>query len=143
DLVLFGFEDPADVKNWSNLLVDAPVKHPSTAYGEKEHPVRFELATEGATSGKHSLKLTFSGGRFPAITTTKLSSEDLTPYKRFEADITASRTCVVLFRILDEKSTRDSDKVTNRWEKAALVHAGKNHVCDAVWVNGKAVAFDI
>src|SRR6516165_10278758 len=88
DKVIFDFEDAADLKAWSNLeLPDAK---------QKEPPVKIELSTENATSGKHSLKLTFAGGRWPTVTTTQVPGDWL-PYQTFEADVTASRPCVVGF----------------------------------------------
>jgi hypothetical protein len=48
DKLLYDFEDVDDLKAWSNLeLPDAR---------EKEPPVKLELSTDHATSGKHSLK---------------------------------------------------------------------------------------
>src|SRR6516225_2113156 len=65
--MLFDFEDAADLKAWSNLeLPDAKAKEP---------PAKFELSTEHVTSGKHSLKITFAGGRWPTLTTTRIPSD--------------------------------------------------------------------
>ena len=85
DLLLFDFEDPADVKVWSNLELPK----------DREPPIKLELSAEHATSGKHSLKLTFAGGRWPTITTTNIQGEWL-PYKSFQADVTVSRPCLAL-----------------------------------------------
>src|SRR5437870_5544846 len=71
DLVVFDFEDSAALDAWSNLeLPDARAKEP---------PARIELSTEHATWGKHSLKITFAGGRWPTVTTTAVHA-DWMPY---------------------------------------------------------------
>src|SRR5262245_42573195 len=70
EVVLFDFEE-ADLKDWSNLeLPDAKLKEPAA---------KIALSTDHATSGKHSLKITYAGGRWPTITTTKVP-EDWMPY---------------------------------------------------------------
>src|SRR4051812_38184030 len=59
ELVLFDFEDPASIKDWSNLqFPDAKSKEPLA---------KVEQSAEHATSGKHSLRITFAGGRWPTI----------------------------------------------------------------------------
>jgi hypothetical protein len=94
---LFDFEDPADFKVWTNLeLPDAKAKEP---------PAKIALSTDHATSGKHSLKITFAGGRWPTITTTQVAGDWL-PYQTFQADVTVSRSCLVGFTALQEKSQR-------------------------------------
>src|SRR5438552_18264731 len=98
--LLFDFEDEAELKAWSNLVLpDARVKEP---------PAKIELSTEHATSGGHSLKITFAGGRWPTITTTRVPTDWL-PYQSFKADVTVSRPCVVGFTVLQEKSRRGGD----------------------------------
>ena len=62
--------------------------------------------------------------------------------------MTASRACVVVFRVLNEKSTRGSsyNDGTGRWEHAALLKPGKNEIV-ALAPTGKEYAkvttFDI
>ena len=64
---LFDFEDAAELKLWSNLeLPDAKPKEPAA---------KFELSAEHVTSGKHSLKITFAGGRWPTLTTTQIPAD--------------------------------------------------------------------
>src|SRR5262249_44171887 len=123
--VLFDFEDAADLEGWSNLeLPDAKAKEP---------PVKLERVAEHATSGNHSVKLTFAGGRFPTVTTTQVVDDWLT-YPTFEADVTVSRPCVVGFTVLQEKSVRGSawEALISRWTHTAFLHAGTNHVVAAV-----------
>lgn len=143
DVILFDFEDPADLKAWSNLELPKA----------KEPPVQIERVTENATSGKHSLKLTFAGGRWPTITTTQIL-DDWGPYQSLKADVTVSRPCVVGFTALQEKSERGSswEALVSRWTKTAFLQAGKNQVFGSIrqpndyavaakW--GKVVRFEI
>jgi hypothetical protein len=143
--VLFDFESVGDVEVWSNLSLPGA--------GEKEPPVSLARVAKNATSGKHSLKLTFAGGRWPTVTTTRIPG-DWTAYQTFEADVTVSRTCVVGFTVLQEKSTRGSswEALISRWTKTAFLQPGKNHVratipqpnryaIDPRW--GKVVRFEI
>jgi hypothetical protein len=145
EIVLYDFEDPADLKAWSNLE--------STDARQKEPPARIELSTENATRGKHSLKITFAGGRWPTITTTQVL-EDWMPYWTFQADVTASRHCVVGFTVMQEKSQRGGgwDPTVSRWTKTEFLRPGKNTVTGTIHdsnnysINtrlGKVVRFEI
>lgn len=145
EALLYDFEDAADLKTWSNLeLPDAK---------QKEPPAKFELSTENATRGKQSLKITFAGGRWPTITTTQVL-ENWMPYETFQADVTASRQCLVGFTALQEKSQRGGgwDPVVSRWTKTEFLKAGKNTVTGLIHdsnnysINaklGKVVRFEI
>lgn len=120
EVVLFDFEDAEALKDWSNLEATG---------GKKEPPVKIELSNEGVTSGKHSLKLTFAGGRWPTITTTRVPA-DWMPYWTFQADLTVSRPCLAGFTVLQEKSQRGGgwDATVSRWTKTAFLQPGKNRV---------------
>jgi hypothetical protein len=116
---LFDFEEPADLRAWSNLeLPDA-----------KEPPIKLERVAEHATSGQYSLRLTFAGGHFPTITTTQVP-DDWQPYQTFLADVTVSRPCVVGFTVLQEQSKRGDgyDPSASRWTKTEFLKPGKNLV---------------
>jgi len=119
--VLFDFEEETDLKDWSNLDLADPKK--------KEPPVKIELSKEHATSGKHSLKLTFSGGNWPTVTTTKVP-DDWSAFQTFKADVTVDRACLVGFTVMQEKSIRDRgwDGGVSRWTKTELLKPGKNEV---------------
>jgi hypothetical protein len=144
-VTLFDFEDAADLKAWSNLeLPDAKQKEPA---------VKIERSTDHATSGKHSLKLTFAGGRWPTVTTTEVPA-DWMPYQTFRADVTVSRPCVVGFTVLQEKSQRGGgwDAGVSRWTKTELLKAGKTEVAAVLHPpndyaisakHGKVVRFEI
>src|SRR5438874_2281989 len=100
DLVLFDFENEADLKAW------APLDLPNAK--AKEPPPRVERLTKHATSGKHSLKITFAGGRWPTLTTTAIP-DDWMAYETFSADVTVERPCLVGFEVLQENSKRGGD----------------------------------
>ncbi len=117
--LLFDFKDGAALKAWSQFLPDN-LKVP----GAKEPPVKIELSGENAASGKRCLKLTFSGGKYPTVATHS-PLEDWTVYNSFKADVTASRTCLVAFRVV-----REDDKEHRGWVKLALLHQGRNAVVD-------------
>jgi hypothetical protein len=145
ETVLFDFENSADLKAWSNLEL-ADGKH-------KELPAKIELSAENASRGKHSLKITFAGGRWPTITTTEVLG-DWMPYSTFRADVTASRHCLVGFTVMQEKSQRGGgwDATVGRWTKTAFLKPGKNTVTGSIHdsnnysINtkqGKVVRFEI
>jgi hypothetical protein len=141
--LLFDFEAPADLDAWSNLSLP----------GGKEPAVRIERSAAHATSGKHSLKLTFAGGTWPTVTTTNVLA-DWAPYQTFRADVTVERPCVIGFTALQEKSARGGgwEELVSRWTKTAFLRPGKNTVVASVpqpndysihpkW--GKVVRFEI
>jgi hypothetical protein len=143
--LVFDFENLDDLKSWSNI--EPP--HTKT----KEPAARIELSKEHATSGKQSLKVTFAGGNWPAITTTHVH-DDWLPYQTFHADVWAPRPCVVGFTALQEKSERGEgwEQLVSRWTKTVFLSAGANHVEAALpgandyainkkW--GKVVRFEI
>lgn len=143
--LLYDSEDAADVKVWSNLVLEKAK--------DKEPPVKIERSTEHATSGKHSLKLTFAGGAWPTVTTEAVTQHWLA-FKAFRADVTATRPCVVGFTLLQEKSRRGDgwDPAISRWTTTAFLKPGKNEVVASLlspndyavhpkW--GKAVRFEV
>jgi hypothetical protein len=145
EMLLFDFEEAADLRAWSNLELPDPK--------QKEPPVKIELSAENATHGKQSLKLTFAGGRWPTVTTTQVPA-DWMPYWTFKADVTASRHCVVGFTVLQERSQRGGgwDPTVSRWTKTEFLKPGKNTVVGILHdsnnysineKNGKVVRFEI
>lgn len=125
DQVLFDFEDLGDLADWSN----DDSANDGTGQSQKEPPVKIELSTENASSGKRSLKLTFAGGKWPTIATTRIL-DDWLPYPAFKAEVTVSRPCLIGFTVMQEKSLRGSgwDELVSRWTKTVLCRAGKNEV---------------
>jgi WD40 repeat protein len=143
--MLFDFEDAMDLKAWSNLELPRPAT--------KEPAARFVLSKENATSGKHSLKITFDGGEWPTLTTTNVP-DDWNAYHTFKADVTVDRPCVVGFTALQEKSRRggDWDGAVSRWTKTAILRPGKNEITGVLQPNeysainpklGKVVRFEV
>jgi len=117
--VLFDFKDGAKEKAWTHYLPDNP-KVP----GAKEPSVKIEFAKDSQAPDRPCLKLTFAGGKYPAVAT-PAPLEDWTPYKQFQAGVTASRTCVAAFRVV-----RLDDKDHRGWVKLALLKKGHNIVTD-------------
>jgi hypothetical protein len=142
ETTLFDFETDTDLAAWSQFeSEDAKV------WGAKEPKVLMELSPEGATSGKRALKLTYAGGRLPTVTTAKVPVDDWLHYPTIKADITVSRDCAVLLRVLREKSERAG---AGRWEKLCRLYPGRNTVVEVNEIGGpsfaalgKVVAFDI
>jgi hypothetical protein len=143
EILLFDFEEQADLQAWSNLQLP----------DQQEPPVRIELCRDNATHGKQCLKLTFAGGRWPTISTTHVPG-DWMPYWTFKADVTAGRHCVVGFTVLQEKSQRGGgwDPTVSRWTKTEFLKPGKNTVTGIIHdsnhysineKNGKVVRFEI
>lgn len=144
DLVLFDFEKADDLKAWANLdPPDAKVKAPAT----------FERSSDMATSGKHSLKITFAGGSWPTLTTTSVPA-DWNAWQTLQADIAVSRPCVVGFTVLQEGSKRGDgyDEAVSRWTRTLFLKAGKQEITAALKPGygpivdpkrGKVVRFEI
>jgi hypothetical protein len=122
---LFDFEETAEVEAWTNLQPpDAPAAEPIA---------KVERSTEKATSGKHALKITFAGGAWPTLTTTRVPG-DWTGWPMWQADVTVSRPCVIGFTVLQEKSRRGEgyEEAVSRWTKTAFLQAGRNQVSAAL-----------
>jgi len=115
DRVLFDFEDADEATAW------APVSAGKAA----EPAPRVERAADHASAGKHSLKVTFAGGTWPTVGTTKIPA-DWAAWETFRADVTVARECVVGFTVMQEGSKRggDWDGAVSRWTKTAILTAG-------------------
>ena len=144
-VVLYDFEAKDALAGWENLVLEQSK--------EQEPAVKLEQAAEHATSGKQSLKLTFAGGNWPTVTTTKMDDAWL-HFQTFHADVFAPRACLVGFTIFQEKSQRGEgwDPLISRWTKTAILRKGENHIAAALpqpndyaihakW--GKVVRFEI
>lgn len=117
--VLFDFKDSTALKAWTQFLPDNP-KVP----GHKEPPVKIELVKDPGAPERSCLKLTYAGGRLPAVAT-RSPLEDWTPYKTFKVEVTATRTCVAALRVVEP-----DDKRHHGWAKLALLRKGRNVVID-------------
>jgi hypothetical protein len=125
DKVLFDFEDAAALKDWSALALDEKSKLP----GAHEPAAKWELSTEGATSGKQALKITFDGGKWPTLTTTAVPLAEnwvAQKFQTFKADVTVTRPCLVGFRVLMEDRKRDNGYP---WALTVICKPGKNEFC--------------
>ncbi len=151
DRMLFDFERPEDAERWSNLLIKDPASADRRI--QKEPAATWLLSTENATSGSHSLKITFDGGRWPTITTA-LPPEDWMGYHRLCADITVTRPCLVGITVLQEKSSRKEgwEPVVGRWTKTIFAQPGRNLLSEPLHRNdwqaimpklGPVVAFEM
>jgi len=144
DKVLFDFENEADIAAWKNFDLNEALSNqwqaaaadaekagkpvPAKPAAQKVEPApKVELASEGATSGKRALKITFAGGRTPTITTPSPLA-DWRLYKTFLAEVTVTRGCMVVFRAMYENSKFGSgyNEGCSRWEFAARLEPGKN-----------------
>ena len=125
DLSLFDFEEANTTTDWKNV-VSADAKG-------KISPVKVEGSNKNATTGKQSLKLTYSGGDWPTVATDKMPAE-WTGYNSFRADVTVERTCVVGFAIMQEKSLRGTgwDAGVSRWTRTAFLKPGKNTISSSL-----------
>ncbi|MDD7986152.1 DNRLRE domain-containing protein [Lentisphaera marina] len=94
--------------------------------GYSEGKVTIETSDQHLTSGSKSLKLTFPEGHLPSVYTEKIAIADWSQYKTLCADVFLERDSLVVFRALQEKSTRDNgwDGYMGRFERAALMKKG-------------------
>jgi len=121
--VLFDFEEAAEAECWSMM------KLPEVKKDQPE--VKVERSTAHASSGKHSLKLTFDGGEWPAVATTGLKlPEDVFRFRSIRFDVTVGRACEVAVRILQEKSKPGVgwSAGVSRWNTTASLVPGRNEV---------------
>src|SRR4051794_7703682 len=118
DRVLFDFEDAGQAAAW------APV-----AMGKAAEPAAKVERVADPAAGGHRLKVTFAGGTWPAVGTTRIP-DDFGPWETFRADVTVARPCVVGFTVLQEGSKRggDWDGAVSRWSKTAILSAGTHTV---------------
>jgi len=123
DKVLFRFEEPASVQSW------APIKLPEM---EKEQPApRIEIVPVPPGPSKPSsgncLKITFAGGDWPTIGTTKIPVKgSWMQFQTLKADLTLDRPGVAYFRICQGQP---EDKPRQpRWEKTMILPPGRNEV---------------
>jgi len=138
EAVLFDFEDDGDLVDWSPLKLADP-----KARGAGEPPAKIELSTEGATSGRRALKLTFAGGKYPTVVCTRAPHPEMWfGYKTFRADVTVPRECAVVFRFVYEKTSRKWGWTSNhsRRVKIARCEKGRNAIVDYIRFPGSEKA---
>jgi hypothetical protein len=112
DQILFAWENESAEKDW------APLKLPEL---EREQP-----PPKAETAGK-ALKITFDGGDWPAIGTTKIPvSGTWKPFQTLKADLTVDRPAIAYFRVTMGKP--DEKNQQPRWEKTMNLLPGINNV---------------
>lgn len=114
---LFDFEGN-DCDSWSNQDLK----------GYSDSSVSIQSSNQHVTSGSKSLKLTFHRGKLPSVFTDRITIKDWGQYKTLCADVFLARDSVVVFRVLQEKSTRDNnwDGYMSRFERVALMKKGQH-----------------
>jgi hypothetical protein len=119
DQVLFDFADKAAVKDW------APVKLPEV---EKEQPApKVEIVAAANAKDAASLKITFDGGDWPTVGTTKIPVPgNWKQFQTVKAILTVDRPSLALFRILQGKA--DDKPQQARWERTMTLLPGRNDV---------------
>jgi hypothetical protein len=124
DQVLFNFADKATVKDW------VPVKLPDV---EKDQPapkveiVPIPKAKDDAGASGQCLKITYDGGDWPTIGTTRIPIQgNWKQFQTLKANLTVNRPCVAHFRIYQGKA--DDKNQQPRWEKTMMLQAGHNDV---------------
>jgi hypothetical protein len=118
EVSLLDFEDAADIACWS------PAKLPEV---KAEQPApKAEWSTEGVTSGKHSLKLTFNGGDWPVLGTSRLPLRNWKRFATIKADLTVAGACVAYFRV--NRGQADPGGAQPYWERTMMLLPGRNEV---------------
>jgi len=125
DQVLFNFAGEVAVKDW------APFKLPEV---DKDQPVPkieivslfFRAKDDVAPAGK-ALRITFDGGDWPAVATSKIPiTGNWKQFQTLKADLTVDRPSVAWFRVYQGKP---EDKPQQpRWEKTMNLQTGRNDV---------------
>jgi hypothetical protein len=112
DKELFDFSAPAGVRDWVPLKL---------AELDKDQPApRIE-------ADKNGLKITFDGGDWPAIGTTKIPvSGNWKAFQTLKAELTVDRPSVAYLRI-NQGKPEDKDKQPH-WEKTLILPAGRSEV---------------
>jgi len=124
DQILFRFENDSAAKDW------APVKLPEVE--EEQPPPTIEIvATPKAKAddgqADKCLKLTFAGGEWPAVATTKIPIPgNWKSFQTFKAEVTVDRPSVAYFRVYQGKP--DDKSPQPRWEKTMSLPPGRNEV---------------
>lgn len=123
DRVLFDFADRAAVADWK------PRRLPEV---EKEQPIpRVEIVPEtksnNAGPAGNCLKITFEGGDWPTVGTTKIAvAGNWKEFQTLKAVLTVDRPSVAYFRVYQGKA--DATAKQPRWEKTLNLLAGRNDV---------------
>lgn len=119
DTMLYDFEDAAAVADWApgklaEVKADAPAP-------------KIEVSADGATSGRQALKLTFDGGDWPVVTTSKIPvAGDWKAFRTLRLDLTTDRPLVAYVRILQTKLNEKGRPFY--YERTMILVPGKNEM---------------
>ena len=118
DTILFDFGKDDVAKDW------APAKLPEVA---KDQPApTIEIAQPGEP-GTKCLKITFDGGTWPVIGTTRIPVEgNWKSFQTLKADLTVDRPSVAYFRVCQGKP--DEKGKQPHWEHTMILLPGRNEV---------------
>jgi hypothetical protein len=125
ETMLFDFEEAQDAGRWAAMkLPEAKSDSPDPAV---------ELSDDHVTSGKHSLKITFHGGFWPAVACDRIAAPgDWKEYLTLRADVSVDRPCIIGFRALQARSLEaEMIKAFDGracWDKTATLEPGRNEI---------------
>lgn len=125
EAVLFDFE--SGVEDWRSVTL--------AGVGGVEPDVRAEASEEHAASGRASLKLTFDGGFWPAVSTGRLPVEGTwAEFQTLKAVVTVRRPAYIGFRALQESGPPEGT-----WNRTAYVEPGRNEIEVLLHDSGRAI----
>jgi hypothetical protein len=126
DKVLFDFADEGTAKDWK------PVKLPELKKDEPAPKIDIVPAPKSPGASGKCLQITFNGGDWPTIGTTKiLISGNWQSFNTLKADLTVDRPSTAYFRVYQARKT---DKIAGRtegascWERTMTLLPGRNEV---------------
>lgn len=123
DQVLFNFADKATITDW------VPVKLPEVEKDQQAPKVEIvpDPSAKGAGPAGNCLKITFGGGDWPTVGTTKIPVQgNWKQFQTLKAVLTVDRPSVAYFRVYQGKA--DATSKQPRWEKTLTLLAGRNDV---------------
>jgi hypothetical protein len=118
DQVLFNFKDPNSVKDWAVVALPEPK--------QKQPSPTFEIV-DGPKDAGNNLAITFAGGDWPTIGTTKIPvAATWKQFQTIKAEFTVDRHSIAYLRI-GQGTAADKAKQPY-WEKTLNLLPGRNNV---------------
>jgi hypothetical protein len=115
------FEDPASIRNWS------AVKLPEVENDQPVPKIKIVAGDDPARAEEKFLQITFEGGDWPAIATTKIPvAGNWKEFQTLQAILKVDRPSVAYFRICQGKA--DDKGKQPCWEKTMILRPGRNDV---------------
>lgn len=122
--LLFDFADPASVRDWAPVKLLGLEREAPTAKIEIVPAV--SAASDSASAG-NCLKITFAGGDWPVIGTTRIPvSGNWQQYQTLKTDITVDRASVAYLRICQGQSNDKEEQPC--WQRTLMLQPGRNEV---------------